>query len=121
MNEYNIHTKNISSSLVFYRALFNQMPVEIAINRVQFRTPMLRLVIHEQEEPMASLQDLHYPVAQKKLGEVYGRMRRFMGRQQFMESCQEIETSIGLIDPDGNRWIIGDAEQPVEFENCYYN
>jgi len=119
MKKYTLHTIDLSTSLVFYRALFGRMPAKIQLDRIEFETPYFHLSILEKDHPEISSNPTHYPVMKQELVELNKQMRRFTGKQRLRESCEEIKTAIGLSDPDGNRWIIGETHHEVEFEKCY--
>lgn len=121
MKKYQLHSNDLSTSLVFYRALFNQMPEEIGPDRLRFETPKLQLSITEARVPAIPTDPFSLHVDEKDLIEVYDRMRRFTAKQRFREQCEELNGAIGLTDPDGNQWIIGDEQREVEFEKCYIN
>jgi len=34
--------------------------------------------------------------------------------------CLKIERAMGWLDPDGNKWIIGNPQGEVQFQKCYF-
>ena len=121
MKKYQLQSNDLSTSLVFYRALFNQMPEEIGVDRLSFDTPQFQLSITEARVPAIPTDPFSLHVDEKDLIEVYDRMRRFTAKQRFREQCEELNGALGVTDPDGNQWIIGDEQREVEFEKCYIN
>ena len=122
MKKYILKTKNLNDSLVFYRTLFNRMPDELTGWQMSFRLPTFQLVVQEEVDPMIAPNVLEFEISDSdQLSDVYDRMSRFMAIAKFNDDCEVLDDAFGLIDPDGNRWIIGNPEADVHFEKCYFN
>jgi len=120
MKEYMIESKNLNNSLVFYRALFDRMPEHLSEQLLIFSTSLFTLNIKASASDSKKV--LEYRIAKKEeLVAVHKRMNRFMGIQKFSNKCMKLDNSIGLIDPDGNRWKIGDPSSITDFNKCYFN
>ncbi len=120
MDEYKIHTTNINNSLVFYRALFDRMPDLMDHSGIEFQEPTFRLAIKEGIPSSDSSRPFHWPVqGDKELKLIHQRMHRFMGAEKLKEICDTLEDSLGLVDPDGYKWIIGVFDENLSFEKCY--
>lgn len=118
MIDYQIKSQNLNNSLVFYRALFDRMPTRLDFDSIVFKTDQFRLEIEEglsliHESMTMKVHD------KKELKLIHRRMNRFRGIERLKSNCEVIESTIGLIDPDGHRWKIGDPMADVEFEKCY--
>lgn len=116
-----LHSKNLNNSLVFYRALFARMPNELKPSCIQFETNQLQLKIIESEAAQMNSQHVLEIWDHKELEQVSHRMSRFKSMERMKEDCEEVGLAIGLIDPDGHKWVIGDPEAEVRFEKCYLN
>ncbi len=122
MNEYILHTNDLNSSLVFYRALFDQMPDSMNANELVFELENFRIKILESRTIEADTHDpFHLKMNKIHLKKVYSKMKRFSRLNQLKENCEKPEDAIGLIDPDGYRWIIGENQKDISFEKCYIN
>jgi len=122
MNECIIHTNDLNSSLVFYRSLFNRMPDVMDVNEVVFNEPHLRLKIKESNTICEDeiKEAFHLDIKKKSLlKELYKRMNRFIRLNQFIGNYEILGDTIGLIDPDGYKWIIGKYQKSISFEKCY--
>ncbi len=116
MIKYSIKSQNLNNSLVFYRALFDKMPDHLGIDFMHFDTTNFRLVI---EEGISQSQTLTLEVENSELPNIYQRMNRFLSKVRLKENCEIIREAIGLIDPDGNHWHIGNPTVEIQFEKCY--
>ena len=116
MMKYLIKSQNLNNSLVFYRALFDKMPEHLGIDFMQFDTDDFRLVI---EEGISHPQILTLEVGNEELLDIHRRMNRFLSKERMKENCEVIHETIGLTDPDGNHWRIGNPLVEVQFEKCY--
>ena len=114
-----IQSSNLNNSLVFYRALLDRMPQEITPSCIQFKAENFNLEIieskgkHESQTNEFEIQDSFEVV------KIYQRMSRFNAIEKMKEDCEVVDRAIGLTDPDGNRWVIGDPDVHVHFEKCY--
>ncbi|WP_436514804.1 hypothetical protein [Ekhidna sp. To15] len=117
MKEYSIKSQNLNDSLVFYRALFNTMPERLGIDFLEFNTSQFRLKIAEGKS--RSHQMLTMKIEKAELNNIHNRMKRFLLKERLKENCEVIDKAIGLIDPDGNYWRVGDLTSDVQFEKCY--
>lgn len=120
MKKYQLHTQNMNDSLVFYRALFNRMPDELDGWKMKYSLPGLQVEIaespdHIQESTIRSLEIR----SKAQVGKIYQRMGRFMAVAKMREDCKKLDDAFGLLDPDGNKWIIGNPQSEVHFERCY--
>lgn len=121
-NDYRIFTKNLNSSLVFYRSLFNKMPDEMTAYNLEFSSGDLKVEIIEDTSLITQNADpFHLSLSPTSLKKVLGRMKHFTRINQLKEDCEEPEKSIGLMDPDGNKWIVGAYDEDISFEKCYIN
>ncbi|MEM7297078.1 MAG: hypothetical protein AAF391_02300 [Bacteroidota bacterium] len=120
MKRYLLHTRNINNSLVFYRALFNRMPDELDGWRMKYFLPKLQVEIVEDEIPPkeGGIQSLEVKVYDQ-LAALNKRMKRFRSVVNWKEDCKRLGDAFGLLDPDGNKWIIGNPQTEVHFEKCY--
>ncbi len=122
MNEYILHTKDLNSSLVFYRALFDQMPSSMDAFGFEFELEGLKVRIKETKEIQPAITNpFHLKMKRIQLKKVYNKMKRFTRLNQLKEDCEKPESAIGLIDPDGYKWIIGEHQEEISFEKCYIN
>lgn len=119
MDEIILISKNLNNSLVFYRSLFNRMPLEIEVDCIQFETDQFRLKIIESMSVGNREQYILEVSERAELQEINRRMSRFRMIEHIKEECEDIGNAIELTDPDGNRWVIGDPEMNVHFEKCY--
>lgn len=120
MTHYKINSRNLSNSLVFYRALFNQMPKTITPSQLQFKMPGIDLDIVECNEPNDSSKLLKLDVSNfPDLEAISKRMSRFKSVAGVQGNCEVLDKAIGLIDPDGSKWLVGDPNADVQFEKCY--
>ena len=119
-NQIIINTKDLHSSLMFYRTLFNKMPEQIDPEFLIFSVENLIIKLVESEalnEPEVVIQ---YQInSREDLIEINHRMRRFKKMQILMNHCQTIGQSLGYIDPNGVKWKIGDDEAETQFDKCY--
>ena len=117
---YTIKSTNLNNSLVFYHALFNRMPEELNTDAMLFRLKELTLAVQETTSVQPSSSPLTFNIAQNsELNAANDRMRRFRTIAQINGECQVLNKAFGIIDPDGNKWVIGDPDQEVRFEECY--
>ena len=122
MKQYSIKSFNLTNSLVFYRALFNGMPQRMNATELSFQSEQVSLQVSESLLHDKQAQPFVFPIhAHVELHEVSRRMARFHLVGRATQNCTEIREAIGLIDPDGYKWIIGDPTAKVEFEKCYVN
>ncbi len=118
MKKYQIQSQNLNNSLVFYRHLFDKMPDDFGIDYIKFITDKLHLEIREGVS--GAIQNLMLEVNEEaELKKISKRMRRFRSLERFKENCSEVGQTIGLIDPDGHRWKIGDPASEPDYEKCY--
>ena len=118
MIKYHLNSRNLNDSLVFYRALFDKMPDELSLHALRFSTDQFQLDIQEGESE--ATQTLNLEIKTKnELEIIHQRMNRFLSKERLKENCEVIHKAIGLIDPDGNHWRIGDPNADVQFEKCY--
>lgn len=118
MIKYTIKSRNLNDSLVFYRALFNKMPDHLSLDYLRFNTDQFQLEISEGAGE--SNQTLLIEVNKRDdLKAIHNRMNRFLSKERLKENCEIIHKAIGLIDPDGNHWRVGDPHTEVQFEKCY--
>ncbi|WP_421871042.1 hypothetical protein [Marinoscillum sp.] len=121
MKLHQINSSNLSNSLVFYRSLFNKMPQVITPYYIQFHLPNFQLEINEK--PSSTDEDspvLHLEIDdQMELEAISKRMSRFKSLASFQGNCEVVDKSIGLTDPDGTKWIIGDTASTTSFDKCY--
>ena len=121
MNKISIQSANLNNSLVFYRALFNRMPDSLRPDGFHYvfnyRSVEVTEIIHPQESDAND--PLEWEIPPTELQEISKRMSRFQTVGRAMQACTELGSAIGLIDPDGNKWIVGDPSSSVEFEKCY--
>ncbi|MEP0986193.1 hypothetical protein [Ekhidna sp.] len=114
-----IQSSNLNNSLVFYRALLNRMPLEITPSCIQFETEHFILEVaesigaHKIQTNVFEIQDAH------ELAKINQRMSRFNAIEKMIKNCEVVDRAIGLTDPNGNRWVIGDPEVKVDFKKCY--
>ncbi|WP_424962915.1 hypothetical protein [Ekhidna sp.] len=119
MKIISLNSNNLNNSLVFYRSLLDQMPEDIGPNVIRFKTDQFRLDIIES---VNDAEDGHHVLEVKDhsvLQEINRRMSRFRKIERLKEECENIGKAIGLTDPDGNKWVIGNPEVTVHFEKCY--
>ncbi len=122
MNEHVLHTKDLNSSLVFYRSLFDRMPDSLNAFEIVFQLENLRLRILESGTLAKKRVDpFHLKMGKIKMKKVLNKMRRFTRLNQMKEDCEKPEDAFGLMDPDGYKWIIGEYRENVSFEKCYIN
>jgi len=96
------------------------MPQEITVDGLVFVLDDFDLEVRETvDRPITKTLILKQP--RTNLDKVYGRMRKFFSLAQLRNDCEKIQDAIGLIDPDGNKWIIGDPMSEVDFQKCYFN
>lgn len=119
MNIIKLQSSNLNNSLVFYRALLNQMPLEITPSCLQFKTEHFILEIaesigaHKMRTNVFEIRDAH------ELAKINQRMNRFNAIEKMGKDCEVVNGAIGLTDPNGNRWVIGDPKVKVDFKKCY--
>lgn len=119
MKEYKIHSANLNNSLVFYRALFDRMPVLLEPRTIRFENEELVLQISEAEYEFDS-KEVHWEINNKsKVRNIAKRMSRFMHVGKWANNCEALNDSFGLVDPEGNRWIIGNPTSLPQFHSCY--
>ncbi|MEQ9468852.1 MAG: hypothetical protein RLN88_15690 [Ekhidna sp.] len=119
MKKYFVKSENLNNSLVFYRALFDRMPDRMGVDRMQFTINDFQLEVIEGK---ATEQDADFELRisdKDKLEKIGARMSRFKSVEKLNSDCEVIDQSIGLIDPDGYRWVVGNPEAEVRFEKCY--
>ncbi|WP_425389963.1 hypothetical protein [Ekhidna sp.] len=113
-----LNSRNLNNSLVFYRSLLDRMPDEISPNLIRYETDQFRLDIIESDDANDGRNTLEVK-ERSELQEISRRMSRFKKIERFKEECENIGKAIGLTDPDGNKWVIGNPEEKVHFEKCY--
>ena len=118
MKEIIIKSSNLNNSLVFYRALLNRMPDEITPSCIRFKIEQFILIIRESTTPDHKINHLIVS-EQKSLDQINQRMSRFNGLERLQEDCEIVDKAIGITDPDGNKWVVGDPEVTVNFKKCY--
>ncbi|MEO9483255.1 MAG: hypothetical protein ABJG47_07415 [Ekhidna sp.] len=118
MIKYDIKSRNLNDSLVFYRALFNKMPDLLSLDYLRFNTDQFQLEITEgiSNTNQTLLMEINDG---NDLKAIHNRMSRFLSKERLKEDCEVIQEAIGLIDPDGNHWRVGDPNTEVQFEKCY--
>ena len=120
-NRYLVQSSNLNNSLVFYHTLFNRMPDEMNGVSLNFKLEDFTLVVTEdQNEPLKNEPLIFSIEDEATLAEVNDRMNRFRPIARMNNNCEVLEAAIGLMDPDGNKWIIGDPNREVHFEKCYF-
>lgn len=119
MKKIAINSRNLNNSLVFYRSLFDRMPDEISPNVIRFETDQFRLDIVESVNDAKGGRHILEVKERSELHEISRRMSRFKKIERLKEECENIGKAIGLTDPDGNKWVIGNPEEKVNFEKCY--
>ncbi|WP_258099145.1 hypothetical protein [Marinoscillum pacificum] len=120
MTLHQINSTNLSNSLVFYRSLFNKMPQVITPFYIQFHLDDFQLEIKESHEVEQDEQTLHLQISDKlELEAINKRMSRFRSIASFQGNCEVLDSSIGIVDPDGTKWIVGDNSKKAVFEKCY--
>ena len=117
---YTIQSSNLNNSLVFYHALLDRMPIQMDASSMTFEYPDFILIVREREGGQSMTPHLHLKVNDPiELEAVNERMRRFRPIAQLNNECEVLDRAIGLMDPDGNKWVIGDPNTEVQFEKCY--
>ena len=120
MKKYLITSGNLNNSLAFYHAFFDRMPVELNEQKMLFRTEDFFLEVSEADHIHEST--LTYQVHDEvKLASIHQRMNRFIRLGKLNNNCEYLGTSFGLVDPDGNRWKVGDPSEEVHYNKCYFN
>ncbi len=120
MKKYKVLSQNLSNSLVFYRALFNRMPDVLAFDRIVFLLPEFELEIKESLETVEQQESFLLPISsESELQAIARRMHRFQSIGRMQNDCESITEAIGLEDPDGYRWVIGNPKTTVNFNKCY--
>jgi hypothetical protein len=121
MNEYNLKSKDLNNSLVFYRALFNKMPDLIEPSRVSFSLNDFKITLNESQEVNEDFsRHLFYEITDEtQLSKTYKRMKRFLSPGKIAQNCEVLSKSVGLVDLDGYKWIIGAYDENTTFEKCY--
>lgn len=119
--EYVIESRNLNNSLAFYRALFNRMPLRLDTQSMTYQLRDFKLTVLETSPVVPTDQPLLLPISVEELVEVNERMRRFRAVASLKNDCEVLERAIGLIDPDGNKWVVGEPHEEVHFEKCYIN
>lgn len=120
MNDYHIEAKNINNSLVFYRALFDLMPIMLSDSMTQFRLKDFSLTIEERNELTKNEDIMFFRLQEDAVMAAYRRVERFFGKEKWLENCEKLEDTFGITDPDGNRWQVGNPESIIPFEKCYF-
>ena len=120
MKNYHIQTQNISNSLVFYRALFDRMPDELGASNMKYSMPDFNLEIVESSHPQIHPNAHMLEVSNRReLEMINDKMGKFKALAKLREDCHSLRDAFGLLDPDGNKWIIGNPQTKVHFEKCY--
>ena len=108
MKKFVIHTKSLNNSLVFYRALFDSMPDEFGNWELRYKTKDFLLLVIETEDPIPRSEPMNISVqSESELTKWNRRMRRFMKLGRMNNDCSVLDQAFGILDPDGNKWIIG--------------
>lgn len=55
----------------------------------------------------------------QELEAINKRTSRFRALAHMQNDCEAMGKAMGLIDPDGVMWVIGDSSADVKFEKCY--
>ena len=120
---HTIESTNLNNSLAFYHALFNRMPDVLDENSMLFHMEAFSLLVQETSVATPLSQgELNFQIQQKEeLIAVNDRMRRFRAIAQMNNHCEVLDEAFGLMDPDGNKWVVGDPRKKVQFEKCYIN
>ena len=96
------------------------MPQVITPFYIQFHLPSFHLEISESHTMENEERTIHLEVLDKMELEAIGRrMSRFRSIVNFQGNCEVIENHIGLIDPDGTKWVIGGTSVAADFNKCY--
>lgn len=120
MKKFVIHTKSLNNSLVFYRALFDRMPDEFGNWELKYETKEFLLQVIETEDPIPRGEPMSILVQnERELMQWNRRMRRFMKLGRMNNDCLILDRAFGILDPDGNKWIIGNPSTEVNYEQCY--
>ncbi len=89
---------------------------------MQFDEPGLQLEIVESKKKGRQTKAFELEVLNtSKLAEIAKRMKRFQKMGAMQNDCESLEDAIGLEDPDGYRWVIGNVSTIVNFNKCYIN
>ena len=94
------------------------MPTRLDFDLIAFKTNQFRLKIKEGLSLTNESMEMKV-LDRKELKLIHRHMHRFLGIERLKSNCEVIESAIGLIDPDGHQWKIGDPTADVEFEKCY--
>ncbi|MEO9872327.1 hypothetical protein [Ekhidna sp.] len=120
MKKYLVNSKNLNNSLVFYRELFEKMPHLLSPSNILFETTQFQLQITESLKSNEN-EPYFLKANQIQLQDINHRMSRFQSIERLKNECEKLDKAIGLIDPDGQKWIVGEFDSNIHFEKCYTN
>lgn len=96
------------------------MPQVITPFYIQFHLDDFQLEIKESHEAERDERTLHLQISdQLELEAINKRMSRFRSIASFQGNCEVLENNIGIVDPDGTKWIVGTLASEPSFDNCF--